>query len=230
MAFLLAAAVGACGREVVPEPTEVTTVEITVTTTTTTEWTTEPPPTLLPETEDLGWRPGYGWDEWTEGFPLFLESAEDYEKLLERYRQVRNGGAIDFGEVGGSSVGSLLYDFDGDFVPEMIVALVVGSSYEWHVYTLYQEQTRFLGFFGGTLRLSLYSHPKGGIYLNDFQNGSGTVSRITKQGNRLVEGEFHDYSAFDEDGNLKGSYSLWKPPSNSVRLIGKDIGDSYWQQ
>ena len=227
LAVLMAAAVGACGREVVQEPTEVTTVETTGAMTATTEWTTEPPPTLLPVIEDWDWHPGDGWDEWTEGFPIFLEPAKDYEELLKRYWQVENGGAIDYGNLGGSA-SSMLHDFDGDFVPELIVVLTFNPSYEWHVYTLYQGQTRFLGFFEGTFRSGLFSHPKGGIYLNHFNNGSGIVSRITKQGNRLVEGEFQEYSAFDENGNIKENYSLWEPPSNSVRLECNDIGEFYW--
>ena|GEM_PF-5567584 len=213
MALLMAAVVGACGREVVQEPiTEVTTVETTVTTTATTEWTTATLPTLLPVVEDLDWA------------ALTAEPAEDYDEVLERYRRVLNGGTIDYGYLGGS-VSFMRYDLDDDFVPELFVALCPGSfSYKWYVYSMQAGKPYLLGEFLGQAAEDFYSNPEGGIYCQQVHGGIGAVFKITKRGNQLVVGGSVPLNWTDEEGN-----NTWELLQNSVELTmsGFSEGDHY---
>ena len=202
MALLMAAAVGACGREVVPEPTEPVaetstgeTTEVTTATTTVTamEWTTATP-------------------------------AKDYDEMLERYWKRENEEKHDRQTQGKSSdfsISFMLYDLDGDFVQELFVSVYSGGfSYAWDVYTMQAGKTYWLGNFPGQAAEDFYSNPEGGIYCMQVHGGIGAVSRITKQGNRLVVGGFVPLDWTDEEGNR------WELPQNSVELTVSHLSEN----
>jgi len=215
--LLLLLALPACGSQLPPESTtaETTTEALT----TEAPQTTAPPPTLLPVDVERHWWPGFGWDSWIESFPIFLEPAQDYYELLDHYRQVRAGGSIN----GSFGISVMLHDFDGDFIPELIVVLTGNPGREWHVYTLRNGKTHWVGSFGGTFRSALYSCSKGGIYLDQLDSGvtgAGTVTWVKKKGDQLTESEVASWKT--------GFEKTWELPSDSVELMAKELGDYDW--
>jgi len=213
LSALLLLGLCACGEAASPESE--TSANSTTEPQTTTEplFTTTEPPTLLPIQEY--------WDgDLSEGFPILKEPAEDYYAVLERYRKIRAGSGLFWYE---AEFHVMLHDFDGDFVPELIVKMYSNPYCEWHVYTLHKGKAYWLGSFDGTFRSALLSSSKGGLYFSQLDSGAtgaGTVIWIRKQGNQLTKTTLATWTS--------GFERTWEEPSDSVLLLQRELGDSAW--
>jgi len=205
-ALLFLASLCACSEAPPPEQ-ETSTVATTEAPTTEALFTTTEPPTLLPATEN--------WSDWIEAFPVLKEPANDYWDLLGRYRKIQDGGTMSV------KVYIILYDMDGDFVPELLVQLDAYPLVQWQVYTMQKGKTRWLGSFGAK-DSDLFSCSDGGIYKHTAHMTGEALYRVTIQGNQLQE-----KILFSRDHGNNPDPGYWSSP-DSVRLLTQELNGHHY--
>ena len=200
-ALLLLASLCSCGEAT---PSEPETSAITTATATAPLYTRSEPPTLLPVAED--------WNDWTDGFPILKEPANDYRELYGRYRKIQDGGTRDV------YVSIILYDMDGDFVPELLIELNAPTFVQWQVYTMHNGKTHWLGsFWGMEKEPGIYSCNKGGVYVKWGRMEYETLYWLTKQGNKLLQTEI-----FRPRDTVENYFEL---PDGAVPLLKQELYD-----
>ncbi len=202
LSLLFIATLGACGTQQ-EQPTTVTTSATTEASVTEPPTTTQPKPTILPVKEN--------WQSWLDGYPVIKEPAKNYDEIKARFGAIHRGFTA-------AGVHYLIYDMDGDHIPELFMSLEPVMEVHWFVYTMQNNQAHYVGSFTGNWGGSrLTSCPKGGVYVDGSHMELAWRYLVTKQGNSLKTKEIYHIDYISTNAPFPGQ------DPNSVALNGQGL-------